>query len=159
VSFDAAAETKRVAEETLTAIRGGGVLSGLLLPDANRDVAMQTILSLMGPKIVNEAAKIAARSGHIPAASDHAAWMDLFQAVTQGHLSAVGTHIGETVGATPLPSVPGAETINQALDAWLTERQQSDDPPRPQTVDGHKDRVKAFTDKCGDLPLSQWRLP
>src|SRR5262245_61355184 len=46
------------------------------------------------------------------------------------------------------------ETINQAAEAWFAEMQRPDAGVRAQTLDGHKLRVRAFVDHCGDIPLS-----
>jgi integrase len=46
----------------------------------------------------------------------------------------------------------GGETINQAADAWLDEMARTD--VRKTTIDGHRDRVKAFIDHAGDVELA-----
>jgi integrase len=49
----------------------------------------------------------------------------------------------------------GGETISRAAEAWIKEL--TSDPkeaPRATTLDGHRLRVRAFVDKCGDLPLA-----
>jgi integrase len=56
-------------------------------------------------------------------------------------------------GEQPAATATG-ETITQALESWLAERARDDNPPRAATVMGHRARVKAFTDKFGDLPLT-----
>jgi integrase len=48
-----------------------------------------------------------------------------------------------------------AETVSQALDAWIAELMRQDEPPRPQTVNGHRVRVRAFVTKHGDVPLTE----
>jgi integrase len=46
------------------------------------------------------------------------------------------------------------ETITQASEAWFAEMQRPDAGVRAQTLDGHKLRVRAFVEKCGDIPLA-----
>jgi integrase len=49
----------------------------------------------------------------------------------------------------------GGETISQAAEAWLAELgRDKSAAPRDTTLDGHRLRVRAFVDKCGDLPLT-----
>lgn len=45
-----------------------------------------------------------------------------------------------------------AETVNQAAEIWLAELERAGG--RPQTLDGHRLRVKAFVDHAGDVPLA-----
>src|SRR5262249_29802919 len=45
-----------------------------------------------------------------------------------------------------------SETVSQAADAWFAEMQRTN--VRPQTLDGHKLRVRTFVQRCGDLPLA-----
>jgi integrase len=47
----------------------------------------------------------------------------------------------------------GGETISQALEGWIKDLT-SNKPRRPDTVKGHRQRVREFTDKFGDLPLT-----
>ena len=47
---------------------------------------------------------------------------------------------------------PQGETISQAADAWFTELQRTD--VRPQTLDGHRLRVRAFVEHAGDIPIA-----
>src|SRR5262245_8820302 len=50
---------------------------------------------------------------------------------------------------------PKGETVSQAAEAWFSEMQR--DPSaavRPQTLDGHRLRVRAFVEHCGDIPLA-----
>jgi integrase len=50
---------------------------------------------------------------------------------------------------------PEGETINQALEAWLAEGQGDEATERrTDTIKGHRGRVRAFTEKYGDLPLT-----
>jgi integrase len=54
-----------------------------------------------------------------------------------------------------VPDAAVGETISQALEAWITRRTR--DPkyaPRATTLDGDRDRVRAFVDKYGDVPLT-----
>jgi integrase len=61
---------------------------------------------------------------------------------------------GEQPATRPAPTA-GGETISQAAEAWLAEMTRDKNAaPRQQTVDGHRLRVRAFVDKCGDLPLA-----
>jgi integrase len=56
--------------------------------------------------------------------------------------------------AVPLAPV-GAETINQAAEAWFDEMQR--DPSaavKATTLEAHRLRVRAFFDHCGDIPLA-----
>jgi len=48
----------------------------------------------------------------------------------------------------------GGETINQAAEAWFTEMRRPDAGIRPQTLDGHRLRVRAFVEHAGDIPLA-----
>jgi integrase len=52
---------------------------------------------------------------------------------------------------------PLGETVSQALEAWLAEKASDKaTEQRPQTIAGHRDRAKAFTDYCkADLPLAE----
>jgi integrase len=59
--------------------------------------------------------------------------------------------------AAPMTIAPtsGGETISQAAEAWLAELSRDKSAaPRAETLKGHRDRVRAFVDKCGDLPLT-----
>src|SRR5262249_7447134 len=58
--------------------------------------------------------------------------------------------------AAPSPApLPIGETLTQALEAWLAEVQSDEATAiRPDTISGHRGRVKAFTDKFGDMPLA-----
>jgi integrase len=52
------------------------------------------------------------------------------------------------------PTVSG-ETISQATEAWIKELSRDKNAARRDTtLKGHRDRVRAFVDKCGDLPLT-----
>src|SRR5262245_26931166 len=55
------------------------------------------------------------------------------------------------------PALPEhGETITQALEAWLAETQSDKATEiRAGTISGHRGRVKAFTNKFGDLPLAK----
>jgi integrase len=46
------------------------------------------------------------------------------------------------------------ETVSQAAEAWLKELAR-EEAPRDTTLKGHRDRVRAFVDKVGDLPLAE----
>jgi integrase len=50
----------------------------------------------------------------------------------------------------------GPETISQAAEAWIAELTRQDEPPRPQTLDGHRNRVRVFIRKRGDKPLAEY---
>ena len=54
------------------------------------------------------------------------------------------------------PAVPPTgETVSQAAEAWYAElTRDKSTAPRGTTLDGHRLRVRAFTDKCGDVPLA-----
>ncbi len=55
----------------------------------------------------------------------------------------------------PAPTA-GGETISQAAEAWFAERTRDKTAaPRDTTIDGHRVRVRAFVDKCGDVPLTE----
>jgi integrase len=45
------------------------------------------------------------------------------------------------------------ETISQALDTWIKQMER-DAESRPLTIAGHRDRVRAFVGKVGDVPLT-----
>ena len=51
------------------------------------------------------------------------------------------------------PAAQG-QTVTQAAELWFAEMERPDAGVRPQTLDGHRLRVRAFVEKCGDLPLS-----
>src|SRR5262245_30764205 len=51
------------------------------------------------------------------------------------------------------PTVEG-ETVTQAAEAWFAEMQRPDAGVRPMTLDGHRLRVRAFVEHCGDIPLA-----
>src|SRR5262249_9793898 len=60
--------------------------------------------------------------------------------------------VGAAPASVPSPLVtdnPIGVTITQALDAWLAKRAKDDEPPRPQTVEGHRQRVRAPVQFCG----------
>jgi integrase len=66
----------------------------------------------------------------------------------------LGSATGEQPAARPAPTAAG-ETITQAAEAWYAEMTRDEAAaPRKTTIDGHRLRVKAFTDKVGDLPLT-----
>jgi hypothetical protein len=46
------------------------------------------------------------------------------------------------------------ETVSEAAEAWLRELAR-DEAPRDTTLQGHRDRVRAFVAKVGDLPLAE----
>jgi integrase len=46
------------------------------------------------------------------------------------------------------------ETINQAAEAWFAEMQRPDAGVRADTLEGHRRRVRAFVERCGDVPLA-----
>jgi len=57
----------------------------------------------------------------------------------------------------PRPSAPAAvgETISRAAEAWFAElTRDKSAAPREQTLGGHRLRVRAFVDRCGDVVLS-----
>jgi integrase len=61
---------------------------------------------------------------------------------------------GEQPATRPAPT--GGETISQARTAWIKEMTRDESAaPRQSTVEGHRQRVQVFVDKCGDLPLAQ----
>src|SRR5262245_41029537 len=49
---------------------------------------------------------------------------------------------------------PTGETITQAAEQWFAELQRPDAGVRPQTLDGHRLRVRSFVEHCGDIPLA-----
>jgi integrase len=70
------------------------------------------------------------------------------------YLRAIGA-LPPTGPTTTQPVAPEGETINQALEAWLAEGQGDEATERrADTIKGHRGRVKAFTEKHGDLPLT-----
>jgi integrase len=63
------------------------------------------------------------------------------------------TRVGSTADAAASPQQ--GETISQAAEAWFAEMQR--DPSaavRQATLDGHRLRVRAFVEHCGDIPLA-----
>jgi integrase len=62
---------------------------------------------------------------------------------------------GISDAAEPAAPAAGGETISQATEAWIKElTRDPKEAPRAETLKGHRDRVRAFVDKCGDLPLT-----
>jgi integrase len=60
-----------------------------------------------------------------------------------------------TPAAPTIAPTSGGETISQAAEAWLAELSRDKAAaPRAETLNGHRLRVRAFIDKCGDLPLT-----
>jgi integrase len=57
-------------------------------------------------------------------------------------------------GSVPPQPAPDGETITQAAEAWFSEMQRPGAGVRPQTLDGHRLRVRAFVEHCGDIPLA-----
>jgi integrase len=54
----------------------------------------------------------------------------------------------------PAPTASG-ETVSQAAEAWFAElTRDKTAAPRDATLGGHRLRVKAFVDRCGDVPLT-----
>jgi integrase len=50
---------------------------------------------------------------------------------------------------------PAGETVSQAAEAWFAElTRDKTAAPRDATLGGHRLRVKAFVDRCGDVPLT-----
>jgi integrase len=63
-----------------------------------------------------------------------------------------GDYLLRMTGEQAAPTAAG-ETINQAAEAWLKELAR-DEARRDTTLKGHRDRVRAFVDKVGDVPLT-----
>src|SRR5262249_8167268 len=57
-------------------------------------------------------------------------------------------------GADVVRPKPEGETITQAAEAWFAEMRRPDAGVRRQTLDGHRLRVRAFIEHCGDIPLA-----
>jgi integrase len=56
--------------------------------------------------------------------------------------------------ATP-PTSEATETVSQAAEAWFTETQRDPNTAtKPTTLEGHRQRVRVFIERCGDLPLA-----
>jgi integrase len=56
----------------------------------------------------------------------------------------------------PAPATAAGETVSRAAEAWLAElTRDKSAAPRATTLDGHRLRVKVFTDKGGDVPLTE----
>ena len=52
-------------------------------------------------------------------------------------------------------TVEPTETISQAGEAWFTEKQRDASTATKQTtIEGHRQRLRVFIDRCGDLPLT-----
>jgi integrase len=60
---------------------------------------------------------------------------------------------GEQPAAQPTPAAPRGETITEAMEAWFKELERHR-PRRAATRDGHRLRVRAFTEKFGDVALA-----
>jgi integrase len=60
------------------------------------------------------------------------------------------------IPAAAAPTAPtSGETISQAAEAWIKELSRDKNmAPRPETLKGHRDRVRAFVDKYRDVPLT-----
>jgi len=84
------------------------------------------------------------------------AWNDLADRVLKEHYRAWNeareAREARGVNQTPIPAAPNRETITQAAEAWYSEMQRT--AVRPQTLDGHRLRVRAFVERCGDVPLA-----
>jgi integrase len=62
---------------------------------------------------------------------------------------------GISDAAEPIAPTSGVETISAAAEAWYAElTRDKTTAPRAETLKGHRDRVRAFVGKCGDLPLT-----
>jgi integrase len=138
MSFDKEAEGRRLYQEALTALRAG----------VDADV-------VFGGRLDAEAEELIRRGETDPATAR--------QPVLVAKLLAVNARSGELLGVmptTPITTPPiaptsGGETISQAAEAWIKEMTRDKSAaPRDTTLDGHRLRVRAFVDKCGDLPLT-----
>jgi integrase len=106
----------------------------------------------------SEVEKIAKSLGK-PIQPDSDLYKTIMAALERGHQAAVEERLG---GYGIEPRVPpwsavesNAETINQAAEAWFSEIQSDATVARKQTtLDGHRLRVRAFIEHCGDIPLA-----
>jgi integrase len=140
MTFDAAAEGRRLYQEALTALRAG--------VDAD---------TVFGRRLDAEADELVRRGETDPDRARHA--------VLVAKLLAVNARSGELLGTTPASPIAaptasaastGGETVSQAAAAWIKEMTQDKAAaPRQSTVEGHRQRVQVFVDKCGDLPLTE----
>jgi len=80
------------------------------------------------------------------------AWNDLADRVMKEQSRAWKESIADRVNQKPVPTVPERETITQAAEAWFAEMQRTD--VRPQTLDGHRLRIRSFVERCGDVALT-----
>jgi integrase len=144
VKLDLLAETKRMYEGALTTLRGG--------------ISESDVDSIFGAHLESEVAETAQRVG----ATDPASVKRIRVAALQAKLLAAMTHGGELLGLgatatrpTPVIEPTTAETVNQAAEVWVTEMQR--DPSaavKATTLEGHRLRVRAFVEQCGDVPLA-----
>src|SRR5262249_50495869 len=79
------------------------------------------------------------------------AWNKIADKVVGARAAGISDAVRQYVPEQPRVS-PTAETVTQAAEAWLGELQRTNS--RPQTLDGHRLRVRAFGGHCGDIPLA-----
>lgn len=94
-------------------------------------------------------------------------WRAVAQAIARGRaegeadimrrvLARVGERSAPALADAPLPvEPPASETVSQAAEAWFSEMQR--DPSaavKPDTLNGHRFRVRAFVEQVGDIPLA-----
>jgi integrase len=152
MSFDRAAEKRRLLQKELAAIYAGAPADVLLDPHLDAEVEELVRRGEPDPvkaRLVVETAKALARSAYNAKLLERmpplpASWVTAptsIEAITSG-----GTISGGTISG---------ETINQAAEAWIKEMTRDESAaPRTTTIDGHRLRVRAFVDKCRDVPLT-----
>jgi integrase len=138
MSFDKAAEGKRLYQEALTALRTG--------VDAD---------TVFGGRLDTEAEELVRRGETDPDTARRVALIAKLLAVNARSAELLGP-LPAATPALPVPAAGGATTISQAAEAWLKEMTQDKDAaPRQSTIEGHRQRVQVFIDAAGDVALTE----
>jgi integrase len=145
MSFDAGAEKRRLFMEALTAVQAGAPADVLLDPRLDAEVEELVKRGESDPVKARQvvlAAKTLAVYAHSGKLLEH------MMPVTPATAPTIS---GETISGETI----GGETIRQATEAWIKEKTRDKTAaPQAETLKGHRDRVRAFVDECGDLPLT-----
>jgi integrase len=138
MAFDKAAEGRRLYQEALTALRTG--------VDAD---------AVFGARLDAEAEELVRRGETDHDVARRAALVAKLLAVNARSAELLGT-APTTPAAGATRDAPAGETVTQAAEAWLKElARDKTTAPREQTIEGHRLRVRKFTEACGDLPLNE----
>jgi integrase len=139
MTFDAGAEKRRLFMEALTAVQAGAPADPILDPHLDAEVAELLKRGETDP--------VRARQ-MVMAAKTLAAYT---------HSGKLLEYLAPTTPITTPPIAPTSdgETIGQATEAWIKElTRDKSAAPRAETLKGHRDRVRAFVAKFGDVPLT-----